>query len=119
LSEVEATSDRVLIIDKGRIVAQGAPRDLIARGAGATVRATVRGEGCREALAAAPFAESVEIVGGAPDGFARLAVRGRGGADVTVDLYRMAVERGWTLSELRFETATLEEVFANLTRGKA
>jgi ABC-2 type transport system ATP-binding protein len=119
LSEVEATSDRVLIIDKGRIVAQGAPRELITRGAGATVRVTARGEGCREALAAAPFAESVEAVGEAPDGFTRLAVRGRGGADVTVEVYRMAVERGWTLSELRFETATLEEVFANLTRGKA
>lgn len=119
LSEVEATSDRVLIINGGRIVAQGSPRELVARGSGPVVFVAVRGADSLAALAAAPFVESAEPVDsadGAPEGFVRIAVRGREGADIAVDLYRLAVERGWILAELRVETARLEDVFSRLTR---
>ncbi len=118
LSEVEATSDRVLIINKGKIVAQGTPRELVARGSGTTVYVTVKGEGSIEALAASPFASRVVTVGGAPEGLTRLAVHGAEGRDVALDVYRMSVEKGWELSELRSEAARLEDVFANLTREK-
>jgi len=115
----------VLIINRGRIVAQGAPRELIAQGSAPSVFVTVRGDGCLEALAAAPFAASVAPApaAGTSEGFVRLAVRGReghegeGGGDVSVEVYRLAVARGWTLAELRPEAARLEEVFANLTRA--
>ena len=42
LSEVEATSDLVLIINNGRIVAQGTPRELMAKSSGTTVFLTVQ-----------------------------------------------------------------------------
>jgi ABC-2 type transport system ATP-binding protein len=130
LSEVEATSDRVLIINKGRIVAEGAPRELAASlkgagavgGAGPVVRATLRGPGVLERLAAASFVASVEPDADADvavgDGFVRVRVQGRDGRegrDLSVDLYRLAAESGWDLSELRPERARLEEVFAELT----
>jgi len=121
LSEVEATSDRVLIINRGRIVAQGTPRELIARGSGPVVYLTVRdaaGEAAQAAVRAAPFVESVEVVTAAntPAGAARLAVHGREGADIAPELFRFAVQSGWTLTELRTETARLEEIFATLTK---
>lgn len=130
LSEVEATSDRVLIINRGRIVAQGTPRELIARGSGTVVYLTVRGAEAAHAaevlaaLQAAPFATGAEIVSGVgsaavASGAVRLAVQGRDGADVSAEVFRFAVEKGWTLSELRAEGARLEEVFANLTKGSA
>lgn len=125
LSEVEATSDRVLIINRGRIVAQGTPRELIARGSGPVVYLTVRDTEAASALAtvaAASFVETAEAVNAAntPAGAVRLAVHGRDGADIAPELFRFAVEMGWTLSELRTETARLEEIFANLTKvGKA
>lgn len=119
LPEVEATSDRVLIINRGRIVAQGTPRELVDRGSAPVTRVTVRGDNCREVLAAAPFVESVAAEVDAPEGFVRLAIRGRDGRDVAEDVFRLAVERGWSLSELRSEAARLEEVFAALTRGHA
>jgi ABC-2 type transport system ATP-binding protein len=126
LSEVEATGDRVLIINKGRIVAEGAPRELGARRAGPVVHATIRGEDVLARIAAAPFVESVETLAKAasdeiPDGFVRVAVRGHDGhdgRDVTVELYRLAVQSGWDLAELRAERARLEEVFAELTRER-
>jgi hypothetical protein len=106
-------------------VAQGTPRELIARGSGSSAFVTVRGEGCIGRISAAEFVESAQDLGSVgpggelPEGFTRLAVRGRDGRDITVDLYRLAVEQGWTLSELRSESAKLEDVFSRLTRGTA
>jgi ABC-2 type transport system ATP-binding protein len=117
LSEVEATSDRVLIINNGQIVAQGTPRELMARSSGTTVYVTVKGGESQSALAQAGFARKVEKLGDAPDGFVRLALQGQDNRDVSVDVFRMAVEKGWLLSELKAETASLEDVFAKLTRG--
>jgi ABC-2 type transport system ATP-binding protein len=117
LSEVEATSDRVLIINNGQIVAQGTPRELMARSSGTTVYVTVKGGESQAALAGAGFARKVEKLGDAQDGFVRLALQGNDNRDVSVDVFRMAVEKGWLLSELKAETASLEDVFAKLTRG--
>jgi ABC-2 type transport system ATP-binding protein len=116
LSEVEATSDRVLIINNGRIVAQGTPRELMAKASGTTVFFTVRGEGTLGHVTASPFVAKAEKVGEAPDGFHRLAVHGVEERDVSVDLYRLAVDKGWLVSELRAEAASLEDVFARLTK---
>lgn len=125
LSEVEATSDRVLIINRGEIVAQGSPRELIARGSGPLVFITVPGVDqatLLQRLAACPFVVSVEAAfaagpeAGQVPGAARAAVHGVEGGDVAVELFRFAVHQGWTLSELRTETARLEEIFANLTK---
>ena len=129
LSEVEATSDRVLIINKGRIVAEGAPRDLGAGrvgGAGPVIHATLRGEGALERLLerlrAADFVESVKTEtvgeGDLPEGFFRVAVCGRDGRDESVDLFRLAAASGGDLSELRAERVRLEEVFSELTRER-
>ena len=78
---------------------------------------TVKGEGCLGQVAAAPFVAKVEKLGDAAGGFQRLAVHGKEETDVSVELFRLAVEKGWLVSELRAEAARLEEVFARLTRG--
>jgi ABC-2 type transport system ATP-binding protein len=117
LSEVEATSHRVLIINNGRIVAQGTPKELMAKASGTTIFFTVKGEGCLGQIAGAPFVAKAEKIGDAAEGFQRLAVHGREEGDVSVDLFKLAVEKGWLVSELRAEAARLEEVFARLTRG--
>ncbi len=126
LSEVEATSDRVFIINRGHIVAQGTPRALIARGSGPVVYVTVHGvtpDAVLQDVQSASFVHAAETVTGAGEsqggegGTVRLAVHGQGGADVSTDLFRFAVDKGWVLSELRTETAKLEEIFANLTKG--
>ncbi len=136
LSEVEATSDRVLIINRGQIVAQGSPRELITRGSGPVVFITVPGVDqatLLQELSACPFvasaeaAEVTEVTEVTEEGLgtdtlpgaaraARAAVQGVERRDVAVELFRFAVNHGWTLSELRTETARLEEVFANLTK---
>jgi ABC-2 type transport system ATP-binding protein len=119
LSEVEATSDRVLIINNGRIVAQGTPQELMARSSGTTVFLTAKGPDVKAALAAAPFVKKAETLGEAPDGFLRLAIQSEGQRDVSLEVFKLAVQKGWLVSELRAESASLEDVFAKLTRGQA
>ncbi len=117
LSEVEATSDRVLIINNGHIVAQGTPRELMSRSSGTTVYVTLKGTDAQGQLAAANFVKKAEKISDARDGFVRLALQGADARDVSLDVYKMAVEKNWLVSELKAETASLEDVFAKLTRG--
>jgi ABC-2 type transport system ATP-binding protein len=117
LSEVEATSDRVLIINNGHIVAQGTPQELMARSSGTTVFLTAKGQDVQASLGSAGFVKKAERIGDAGEGFQRLAIQGADGRDVSLDVFKLAVEKNWLVSELRAETARLEDVFAKLTRG--
>jgi ABC-2 type transport system ATP-binding protein len=117
LSEVETTSDRVLIINNGHIVAQGTPRELMSRSSGTTVYVTLKGADAQVELSGASFVKKAEKISDARDGFIRLAVQGADQRDVALDVYKMAVEKNWLVSELKAETASLEDVFAKLTRG--
>lgn len=113
LPEVEATCDRVLIINRGRIVADNTPEDLRR---GDMVIASIQGpEGeIPAALERIPGILKVEA-GSAKDGFTRLRIKTDGSQEVSVAIFKMAAEKGWILSELKSEDTSLEEVFKQLT----
>ena len=105
----------MLIIDSGKIVAQGTPEELRRRGAGAAmVRATFTGE-----LDARPVLSSIAgvraIHQSSDSGETRVRLECDEGVDCREDVFRKAVANGWTLRELVGETATLEDVFVRLT----
>ena len=118
LPEVELLCDRVVIIDRGRIVAEGTPQSLRESWTGNTgVRLILKDapEEAAEVLARIPGV--VEVVPGTPgmgDGAWRLACEP--GSDPREDVFRAAVKRGWVLLELARERgATLEDIFVRLT----
>jgi ABC-2 type transport system ATP-binding protein len=115
LPEVELLCRRVLIIDRGRIVAEGSPEELRQRWQGATgveVELERAEPGAAEAFASIAGVESVRAVG---DDGRRFALVARDGADPRADVFRLAGERGWTLTGLAGTRASLEEVFVRLT----
>ena len=116
LPEVEAVCDRVLIIDRGRIVAEGTPTELRGRMAGTpVVRAVFRGSvRVAEALSALPGVVSVDFEESPLETRARLSCAAE--SDPREDVFRLAVEKGWVLRELGREAMTLEDVFVRLTR---
>jgi ABC-2 type transport system ATP-binding protein len=116
LPEVDAVSDRVLIIDRGRIVAEGTAAELRTRMAGSpVVRAAFAGAiEAGEALSALPGVASVSQE--AADGETRVRMECESGADPREDVFRTAVARGWILRELVREALSLEDVFVRLTR---
>ena len=116
LPEVEAVCDRVLIIDRGRIVAEGTPSELRGKLAGSPViRVAIRGAvAAREALAVLPGVAAVEVEETADETRVRLTCAPA--SDPREDVFRLAVQKGWVLRELGREAMTLEDVFVRLTR---
>ncbi len=117
LPEVEQVCRRVLIIDGGRIVADGTPEQLRAgaAGAGEVVVQLEAPEGeARAALEALPGAGSVRH-----DGGGRFHVSVDGGADLRREVFNLAVERRWVLLELAQTMPSLEDTFLRLTTREA
>jgi ABC-2 type transport system ATP-binding protein len=118
LPEVTSTCDRAIIINQGRIVADGTPDDLVRKAQrGASIVTRIRGPEpvVREKLSTFPQVKSVESSPAGPNDLFSYELTVEENVDLGEDLFRMAVENGWTMSELRHETASLEEVFAQLT----
>ncbi len=113
LPEVELLCDRVVIVDRGRIVAEGSPQDLQASWAGSTV---VRVE-LKDATDVA--AESLGQIDGvasvSKDRHGRFELECESGSDIREDVFRAAVSNHWVLLGLTEERASLEDVFVRLT----
>jgi len=113
LPEVEQVCERVFIIDRGRIVADGTPDALRTKLIGnPTLKVELAGAGgsAPEALAALPGVVGVGT--GAGD---TLLVEHRPDEDPREAVFRLAVERDWVLLGMTPEQATLEDVFVRLT----
>jgi ABC-2 type transport system ATP-binding protein len=117
LPEVSQTCQRVVIINKGRVVAVDTPENLIARLRGAEtlyVQVDAPGADVAGALAAVPGVTRVAAADtrAAGDAYEVESERGR---DIRRDLARDIVTRGWGLLELRPMRVSLEEVFLQVT----
>jgi len=119
LPEVELLCQRVLIIDRGRIVAEGSPESLREQWQGALRIAVELAEPVDGAAAALAGVEGVELVDEDGEGGRRFALSCRKGADPRAAIFRTAAERGWTLVELAPTRASLEDIFVRLTTRDA
>jgi gliding motility-associated transport system ATP-binding protein len=123
LPEVQATCSRILIISGGKLVADGTPEALRAREKGGRYRVVVESNGVireaiRDRLAGLPGVARCEIIGG-EDGTHAFALDAAAANDLRKPIFRAAVDNRWTLLELLRESASLEDVFRNLTTGEA
>src|SRR5262245_25342470 len=117
LPEVAQTCQRVVIINKGRVVAVDTPENLTARLKGAeTMYVQVDSDGADAAavLQAIPGVTRVAASDGKgpAGGFEVESVRG---TDVRREIARTVVNRGWGLLELRPMRMSLEEIFLQVT----
>ena len=128
LPEVQMVCDRVIIINRGRIVAQGTKEDLVAQ-VFPTARVEIEVGGPAEAVAAAlrgvPGVLRVEMLrpglsgpAGGPDGVAAFAVESGRDRDLREDLGRLVLSRGWRLVELHQAGMSLEDVFIRVVAGE-
>lgn len=115
LPEAQQVCGRVLIINRGRIVAEDSPANLQARLAGAerlTVVANARGEELQRLLEPLPGVVSVRV----GQGEGEVEVATAPGQDVRPQVARRVVEAGFDLLELRKAGLSLEDIFLQLTR---
>jgi len=119
LSEAQQICDRVLIINKGRIIAEDTPQNLQARLVGSE-RATLRVRGDGDGLARiVQKVKGVRHVSGLEDGV--LEFQFAPGRDVRPEVAKAVVGAGFDLLEMKPVGMSLEEIFLELTRedGKA
>lgn len=125
LAEAKEACARMLIVNRGKIVADGAPDDLAARSG--RVRYVLSVDE-REAGAPKNVGEVLDAVKRVVSGAAvkelpsddrahTVEVLARGDADHRREFFKMAVQKGWTLVELRRDALQLEAVFRELTVG--
>jgi ABC-2 type transport system ATP-binding protein len=115
LPEVELLCGRVLIIDRGRIVAQGTPEHLRERWRGnRQVRVTLRGDPslAGDALSVLPGVLAVRRHPEVPE---RWLLEADPEVDPREAVFHLAVERGWVLLELGEDQTSLEDIFVRLT----
>jgi ABC-2 type transport system ATP-binding protein len=118
LPEVSATCNRVIIINRGRIVADGSPEELSDMAGGRTsvfMSLKAQREEVETKLTELPYIEGFSEVPSAEEGVLRYRITPSDGGGVTEELFNLAVQNGWIITELYRERATLEDVFRQLT----
>jgi ABC-2 type transport system ATP-binding protein len=120
LPEVSMVCDGIIIINRGRIVAQGTESELVQQ-AFPTARLEVRVAGASGDVAGSLRALP-GVVGVEPstsrDGAVGFLVESERDRDVRPDLVRLVTGKGWTLQELHQVGMSLEEVFIRVVAGE-
>ncbi len=118
LPEVQATCGRVIIINEGKLVADGSPDELAHRDAGNTYQLMVEAAddgAVKDRLCALEGVIKAEATGG-EEGATSWVVQGEAEKDLRRDLFGCVRDNDWVLLEMRRHRASLEDVFRKLTR---
>jgi len=112
LEEAARLADRVAILDHGRVVAEGTPAELMARGGGQELHF-----GAQSGLDRAALAESIgaTVAEPAPGEY---VVHAPPTPQLVAAVTAWLAEQGLPLADLRAGRASLEDVFLRLTGGK-
>jgi ABC-2 type transport system ATP-binding protein len=121
LEEVEAICTRAVIIDRGQIVADGTPGELLSRSRYHNAVTIAVPEAQRDTvlmkIKALPAVASVESAG--HDGLFVVTAFARKSALLIEDVSALAVREKWDVRELRAEAGRLDEVFRSITTHDA
>ncbi len=120
LSEVEASCERVIIINKGNIAADNKTVEL-QRSYNSKANITVCLTGCvfdelKEASSGIRGVTNVENVRLEPDATCAV-ISTNEEIDIRGEIFKMVRDKGWILLEMRKEHNTLEKIFRDLTIG--
>jgi len=120
LPEVSQTCQRVVIINKGRVVAVDTPDNLTHQLKGAAtlyVQVEANGEAA-DALTGIPGVTKVSVAD-RHEQFVGYEIESESNRDIRRDVARTVVHNGWGLLELRPMRLSLEEIFLQLTTEEA
>ncbi len=119
LSEAEATCNRVVIINKGKIVADGSTEELKKEaGSDYLINVTVKHsdfELIKDKFKAVPGIKE-SVLKNSKDGVLDFYLSCSSDKDIRSDIYNIIRQNDWPLLELHTETRTLENIFRELTK---
>jgi ABC-2 type transport system ATP-binding protein len=112
MQEVQALCDRVIIINKGKLVANDSIEDLRKKVAG-EIKITVEFQGSTKVDSLRKI-KNVREVKSLGDG--RYLLTGSTETDARPDIFRFAVDNNLVLTELHSEISSIEDIFQKLTK---
>tara|TARA_B110000444_G_C18838846_1_gene597683 strand:- start:2188 stop:3117 length:930 start_codon:yes stop_codon:yes gene_type:complete len=116
LPEVEATCDRILIINNGQIVADGTAEDLKSGSTGQdTIKLRIDSQNIddvKEQITTIPTVLSLEITN---KELGTIMVKSSSNANITKLIFELCVKNKWILHEMTPQQTKLEDIFRNLT----
>ena len=122
LPEVQAICERIIVVNNGRLVADGAT-DTLAHDLSEDHRLLLRAEGPERemvhALRALPRIVEVVSMGEKEPGVYEISVETEPTADPRKDIFALMVRKGWPLMALKNMDLTLEDLFLQLTSTDA
>lgn len=120
LPEVQAVCDRVVVIDKGKIVANDTAENL-SRQLSSEHKLIVHIEGPSEEISAVlqkvPGMADVHVGREIEKGVTEYELNPESGADVRREVFKRMAARNWAILLMRSSELTLEEIFLKLTTG--
>jgi ABC-2 type transport system ATP-binding protein len=116
LAEVEATCDRIMIISKGKIVANGSPDQLRKQATGREILKLSIEDGDRnDIFKALQQVPTIEIVDFAIREEHSFEVQSKHGATSRREVFELCKGKGWVLTEMTPIETKLEDIFRELT----
>lgn len=119
LPEVSMTCERVVIIDKGKVVAEDTPENLTKNLMGAqqlTVSVSGPEKEMQDTLSQIKGVDTVQISSqGKAQDFSTLVIESKSHDEIRPVIAKTIVEKGWLLYEMKLEDMSLEDVFLHLT----
>ncbi len=118
LTEVEMTCGRVIIIDEGKIKASDSPENLVQRiKSSGTVTVEMKGPSnlLQKRLRGLEGVDQVSVASKTDDDWLVYDLRLNGRGDVRDQIYEISVTENWPLRQLSKRSASLEDVFVDLT----
>lgn len=116
LAEVEATCDRILIINKGKIVADGTSRDLRKQSQNREIlKVTIEEGDVNDIYKSLQGIENVQLVDIISKGDGQFEVQSKPETSARKDIFKLCVDKKWYLTELTPTETKLEDVFRDLT----
>ena len=116
LPEVEATCDRILIINKGKIVADGTAETLRKQASGRElIKVKIEDGNATDVMQALKGIPSVEQVSLTDLDTNRFELQCSPDKSAKREIFKLCVNRGWVLTEIVAVETRLEDIFRNLT----
>jgi ABC-2 type transport system ATP-binding protein len=116
LPEVEMVCDRIMIINKGKIVAMDSPQNLMKQLKSASnVILEIRGNGEKIKDSLSNIGSVRSVVWKEKGDANEFVVEGMEGKDIREDIFKCIVKDNYILREMKRQTITLEEVFHQIT----
>jgi ABC-2 type transport system ATP-binding protein len=116
LAEVEATCDRILIISKGKIVADGTAEELRKRAHGKEIlKVRIEDGEANTVFTALKNLDTVELVDFIKNEESSYEIQSKDGVSSRRAVFELCVSKGWTLTGMSSIETKLEDIFRELT----